>query len=136
MLETYPTDVKVVFKNYPLRSHRYARLAAAAALAAGKQGQFWEMHDQLLLNCRDLGLKKVLDIARELALDEKQLIIDFNSDEVMEAINRDVSEGSRLGVRGTPTVFVNGKMLKNRSFAGLQEAIAKESEKMRALSLK
>lgn len=123
VLETYPRDVAVVYKNYPLRGHRFALAAAAAALAAEKQGQFWEFRDLLFLNGRELNLQKIMDIARDLSIDERQLFMDMNDHGVLKAIERDIQEGNRIGISGTPTVFVNDMVLTNRSFAGFQAVI-------------
>ena len=62
--ETYPKDVKLVIKQFPLAAHGYAKKAATAALAAGKQGKFWEMHGKLFANQKDLSDIKVEDDRR------------------------------------------------------------------------
>ena len=69
-LKKYPKSVKIVFKNFPLSSHKFAKKAAAAALAAGRQGKFWEFHDELFKNYRNLDDKKILEIAKKLELEE------------------------------------------------------------------
>ena len=63
MLETFPDDITIVFKNYPLAYHTQAELAAAAALAAGEQGKFWEMHDLLYKNRTALTREDLLSYA-------------------------------------------------------------------------
>ena len=68
MSESFPKDVKLVIKQFPLAMHGYARKAATAALAAGRQGRFWEMHEKLFANQRDLNDVKVEAIAGELGL--------------------------------------------------------------------
>ncbi|MCG6880834.1 MAG: DsbA family protein [Deltaproteobacteria bacterium] len=69
MLEQYPQDVKLIFKNYPLARHEHSRKAALAAAAAQRQGRFWEYHDRLFENYDRLGDQIFRDIARELNLD-------------------------------------------------------------------
>ena len=69
VLEKYPNEVKMVYKNFPLRNHRFARPAAIAALAAERQGKFWEFHDLLFENYNRLSAEKIQEIARELNLD-------------------------------------------------------------------
>ena len=69
LVEKYPQKIKVAHKNFPVQSHKYAEKAARAALAAGKQGQFWPFHDKLFDNYNRLNDDKVREIVRELKLD-------------------------------------------------------------------
>ena len=71
VLEKYPKDVKLVFKNFPLRNHAQAKPAALAALAAGEQGKFWEYHDKVFENYKSLNEKVFENVAGELGLDVK-----------------------------------------------------------------
>jgi protein-disulfide isomerase len=129
VLEKYPKDVKLVYKNFPLRNHTFARQAAIAALAAEKQGKFWEFHDLLFENYNRLSADKIKDFARKLNLNMEEFEKDQKDPEIPAMISRDSSEGNRVGVRGTPTLFVNGRLLKDRSFAGFQALIEKELKK-------
>jgi protein-disulfide isomerase len=63
VLEKNPKTVKIVFKNFPIRSHKFAAQAAVAALAADRQGKFWEFHDELFNNYNRLNEEKVQEIA-------------------------------------------------------------------------
>ena len=72
MLENYPKAVKIVFKNFPIRSHKFAVQAAVAALAADRQGKFWEFHDELFQNYSKLNEEKVQEILAKLKLDKTQ----------------------------------------------------------------
>jgi protein-disulfide isomerase len=125
VLEKYPNEVKLVFKNFPLRNHKLAMPAAIAALAAEKQGKFWEFHDLLFKNFNRLNAQKVKEIAQQLNLDMEKFDKDQQDPQIRAMINRDVSEGNRVGVRGTPTVFINGRLLRNRSMTGFQDLIEK-----------
>jgi len=129
VLEKNPDKVKLVFKNFPLRNHKFAMQAATAALAAEKQGKFWEFHDLLFKDYNRLNEQKVQEIARKLKLDMEKFEKDRKDPRIRAMISRDVSEGSRAGVRGTPTIFINGKLLRNRSSAGFQELIEKALKK-------
>ena len=129
VLEKYPKDVKLVFKNFPLRNHRFAKPAAVAALAAEKQGKFWEFHDLLFENYNRLNTQKIQEIAQELNLDINKFEQDQKDPEILAMISRDLAEGSKAGVRGTPTIFINGRLLKNRSLAGFQAQIDRELKK-------
>ena len=129
VLEKNPNQVKLVFKNFPLRNHKSAMPAAIAALAAEKQGKFWEFHDLLFKDYNRLSEQKVKEIAQQLNLDMEQFEKDRKDTRIRTMINRDVSEGNRVGVRGTPTVFINGRLLRNRNPAGFQELIEKALKK-------
>jgi protein-disulfide isomerase len=129
VLEKNPNQVKLVFKNFPLRNHKSAMPAAIAALAAEKQGKFWEFHDLLFKDYNRLNEQKVKEIAQQLNLDMEQFEKDRKDPTIRAMINRDVSEGNRVGVRGTPTVFINGRLLRNRNPAGFQELIEKALKK-------
>jgi protein-disulfide isomerase len=124
VLEAYPNDVRVVYKQFPLTTiHPQAMLAAKAALAAGRQGKYWEMHDLLFENQRQLGPDMYTALAEKLALDVVQFQKDMESPEVLAQINHDMQDGKAADVTGTPTLFVNGKRLMNRSFDGFRQMI-------------
>ena len=129
MLDTFSGKVKLVVKNYPLSSHKFARKAAQAALAAKLQGKFWEFHQELFKNYKSLNDAKIQDIAKELNLNMEKFNQDMNSSAVQYIINRDIQNGRQIGVRGTPTLFINGKRLINRNFSGLTEMIESELKK-------
>jgi protein-disulfide isomerase len=129
VVEKYPQKVKEVFMNFPVRSHKYAETAARAALAAYKQGKFWEFHDKLFENANQLNDEKVREIAKELNLNMEQFEKDWQSEETLAKVRSDIDQGSRIGVRGVPAVFINGRQLKQRSLEGFSEIIDKELEK-------
>ena len=118
--------MKLVFKNFPLNNHKFARPAAIAALAANKQGKFWELHDQLYKNYNKLSEQKIREIAQQVGLDMEKFDKDMKDPELQAIVQRDFQEGAIAGVRGIPTIFVNGRLLRNRSFQGFQAAIEKE----------
>ena len=129
VLEKNPDKVKLVFKNFPLRNHKFAMEAAIAALAAEKQGKFWEFHDLLFKDYNRLNEQKVKEIAQQLNLDMEKFEKDRKDPGIRTLINRDLAEGNRAGVGGTPTIFINGRLLRNRSPAGFQELIEKALKK-------
>ena len=116
MLEKYPNDVKLVIKHFPLSIHDYARKAAIAALAAGKQGKFWEAHEKLFANQNDLNDTKVEAIAGELGLDMEKFKKDLQDPAIASIIDRDMSDGQKANVQGTPSIFINGKLLNQRNY--------------------
>ncbi len=129
VLEKYPEQVKLVFKNFPLRNHTYARKAAAAALAAHNQGKFWEFSEQLFKNTRQLSDQKVKEIAGQLGLNVERFEKDWQDPQIIKKIDTEVQEAIRIGVRGTPSIFVNGRLLRQRSMEGFRVIIEKELEK-------
>lgn len=131
VLEKYPQNVKLVFKNFPLRNHKFARPAAIAAHAAGKQGKFWEFHDLLFKNYNRLNAKKVQELVRQLKLDPVQFKKDQKDPQIRALISRDLSDAAKADVQSTPSVFINGRLLRNRSLSGFQRMIEKELKKKR-----
>ena len=129
VLKKYPESVRVVFKNYPLKNHKFAAKAATAALSAGRQGKFWEFHDELFKNYRQLSDKKLNEIARKLDLNEAQFQEDRKDPEIVAKVQADYQEGSKIGVRGIPAVFVNGKRINNRDLQTIGSIIEKEIKK-------
>jgi protein-disulfide isomerase len=130
VLEKYPGKVKLVFKNFPLQNHAQAKPAATAALAAGKEGKFWEYHDKVFENYKGLNDDVFQEIARELGLDMKAFNAARTGPELAAAVDRDIQEGRRAGVRGTPTIFVNGRRLQQRSLQGFSQAIDRELKRL------
>lgn len=110
VLKAYPNDVKISFKNLPLPFHEQAGPAAKAALAAGKQGKFWEFHDELFASQDKLKLGQSFyeETAKKLGLNVDQWRKDMDSADVAAALKADSELASKLGVRGTPGFFLNG----------------------------
>ena len=131
MLDKYPKEVKLVHKNFPLSKHKFARKAATAALAAHKQGKFSEFHDELFENYRKLSDVKIQEIGKDLGLDLERFKKDMMDPAIQKLIIRDVKNGREAGVRSIPTVFINGKRLKNRSLQGFQRMIDAELKRSR-----
>jgi protein-disulfide isomerase len=129
VLEKYPNDVKLVIKNFPLPMHNYARKAAIAALAAARQGKWWEIHEKLFANQNALSDAKVEAIAGELGLNMEQFNRDLKDVAISSLIDRDMNTGRQANVQGTPTIFVNGRLLNQRSLQGFQQVIDGELKK-------
>ncbi len=132
VLEAYPNDVRFVYKNYPLPFHNQAMPAAKAAVAAGKQGKFWEMHDEIFKNYRALNDEFYNTTAEKLGLDVAKFKEDMASPAVQSLINTEMKQAQSAGVRGTPTIFINGKKPQGRSFQlykGIIDGILKEKGK-------
>ena len=115
-MKKYPNDVRVVFKHFPLGFHKQAPAASKAALAAGEQGKFWEMHDKLFEKQKefrgkdDAAMKALgVELAKGLGLDVAKFEKDFDNPAYDKTIKDDMALGSSLGVRGTPHFFINGE---------------------------
>ncbi len=127
VLKAYPNDVNFVMKQFPLRSiHPNADPAARAAIAAGRQGKFWEMHDELYKNARNLTPETIKGLGEKLGLDMKKFEADQASDEVKKQVDEELALGAKSDVRGTPSFFVNGKLAQNRSVEGFKTQIDAE----------
>jgi protein-disulfide isomerase len=103
-------EVTLVYKHFPLtQAHPQALPAAKAALAAHKQGKFWEFHDILFANQQRLGEAFYLETAKKLKLDLKKFQTDYDGAD--QLIVQDFTLGRRLNVQGTPAMFLNGESL-------------------------
>jgi protein-disulfide isomerase len=129
VLEKYPHEVKLVMKHFPLPMHSFARKAAMAALAAGKQGKFWEVHEKLYAYQKELSDAKVETIVQDLGLNTEQFNRDLKDPAIGALIEREMNNARQANVRGTPTIFVNGKVLSQRNLPGFQQAIEAELKK-------
>ena len=132
MLKQYPKEVRLTLKNYPLPNHDYAKKAAIAALAAHRQGKYWEMHDLIFAEYKQLNDAKFKDFAISLKLDIDKFELDIADQTILNKVNNDMREGQQAGVRGTPTIFINGKLLRQRSVDGFSRAIEQELKKLSA----
>ena len=105
--ERFGNDLRYVFRHLPLADvHPRAELAALAAEAAGKQDQFWAMHDALFADQSKLELSDLIQQAADLDLDIEQFLQDLDSPETAARVRRDVASAEASGARGTPTFFV------------------------------
>jgi protein-disulfide isomerase len=130
VLEQYPNDVKLVFKNFPLtRIHKAAMNASIASLAAHQQGKFWELHSELFKNYNKLNDEKFDEIAQSIGLDMEQFKQDMQNPALAAMVQRDLKDGVEAGVRGTPSIFINGRMLQQRSLPGFKQIIDEELAK-------
>lgn len=110
LMKEFGSQIKFVFRNFPLSEmHQYARPAAIAAEAAHLQGKFWEMHDAIYENQRDLNENLLMKLAEQLNLNIPQFEKDLKSIELAEKVDSDFESGIVSGVNGTPSFFVSGK---------------------------
>jgi protein-disulfide isomerase len=115
--------VRLVVRDFPLSQHANARKAAEAAEAAREQGKYWEYATVLFRNQSALGVDKLRQYATEVGLDRARFDASLDSGKFAEKIQRDVVDGRKLGVSGTPTLYVNGKRISDNSYVSLKSAI-------------
>ena len=130
LLKEYDSRLRLVFRNFPLPAHEHAREAALAAEAAGLQGRFWEMHDVLY---REQVFWSYAPNARELfesyagtiGLNLEQFKKDIDSEKVRERVDSDHALGDSLGIKLTPSLFINNQPLeaKDKNPEGVRAAI-------------
>lgn len=104
--------------------------AAEAVLAADARGKFWEFHDRLFLEYDKLSDQKIMEIAGSLGFNITDFEKEMKRPDVLAKIQKDILDGREAGVRGTPTVFINGRRLRHWSLEGFQILIDKELGKM------
>lgn len=120
VLEMYPEEVKLVIKHFPGPKNSHSLIAAVAARSAQVQGKFWEFHRALFEKHASLNDDTIQSIATQLALDMTKFNQDMKSQEITAIVNRDLWDGKQLSIKGTPTVFINGKHLESN---GLDDVI-------------
>ena len=124
----YPDKIKFVYKHFPLSFHSNAQPAAAAAIAAHKQGKFWEYRYALAPHSRELGDSIFVAVAKEVGLNIEQFKKDMVLDSAMKArIDKDFQLGVKVGVQGTPNFYINGKR-QDRFSPDLVEKMLKEAK--------
>jgi protein-disulfide isomerase len=120
-------NLRFIFRHFPLRdNHPNAERAAQAAEAAGAQGKFWEMHDRLYEHQDSLDERSLTRHARKIGLDVAKFESDLAAGAHAARVNRDVESGRAGGVRGTPSLFINGTLYRgSRDRASLVAALAR-----------
>jgi protein-disulfide isomerase len=105
----FPKDVRLVFKQFPLDDHSQAQLAAEASLAAQAQGKFWQLHDKMYANFRQINRDRILVWAAEAGLDVPRFRAELDSHKYTTRVKAEEKEGEIAGVEGTPTFYINGQ---------------------------
>ncbi len=113
LLEEYPNAIRVVYKQYPLppNVHPQAQEAALAALAADRQGKFWELHELLYQNSRRLDANLYPVLAEQAGLVLAQFEKDRRSPEVQQRLSEDEQSATLASVPGVPALYLNGRLL-------------------------
>jgi len=120
-----------VWKHFPLEMHADAPLAHMASLAAAEQGKFWAFHDKLFASGGKIQWPFLQQYAREVGLDPVRFEAAIQSERHRRQLEADLAEGRSLGITGTPTFFINGRVLSGaKSFEAFAEVINGELERL------
>lgn len=127
LYDKYPEQVRIAYKHFPLSFHPAAKPAAVASLAAQDQGRFWEFHDVVFeaTSKQQLSVEEFEAYAAEAGLDVDRFKRDLEAKraEYERRIAEDYREGQRVDVRGTPTLYINGKKVRNRGLSAMSETV-------------
>jgi protein-disulfide isomerase/Skp family chaperone for outer membrane proteins len=129
--KNYAQQVRIVYRQFPLTNiHPYAQKAAEASLCANDQKKFWEFHDSLFENQRELSIADLKQRAVDLKLDAQAFNQCLDSGRHAATIQVDVQEGARNGISGTPALFINGRLLSgNQPYAEIRDVIEDELQR-------
>ncbi|MEA2176622.1 MAG: hypothetical protein QOD00_4214 [Blastocatellia bacterium] len=123
LVQEYGNHVKLVVRSFPLAQHANAYKAAEAAEAAFDQGKYWEYTSILIQNQSALEINKLKEYATQVGLDRQKFDAALDAGVYADRVQHDIQEGIGFGINGTPTVFINGRQVMEKSYEGLKAAI-------------
>jgi protein-disulfide isomerase len=123
IVNEYSGKVRLVVRDFPLDQHTHALKAAEAAEAAREQGKYWEYTALMFKNQSALEVDKLKEYATQVGLDRKRFDLSLDSGKYSDKVQQDVQDGYRLGVNATPTVFINGRKMRERTPEFLKSVI-------------
>ena len=124
--------MRIVWKHQPLSFHKNAPLAHLASIAADEQGKFWEFHDLVFANQRQLSREQYIEYAKQLNLDMKAFEEAMDKKKGQPQIAADQAEAATLGATGTPAFFINGRYLSGaKPFAEFAKVINAELQRLK-----
>ena len=127
--QKYGDQVRIVYRQYPIPSiHPFAFKASEASLCANEQGKFWELHDAMFANQSKLTVSDIKQKAGELGIDRRKFDTCLDTGRFVEQVQKDMAEGVKVGITGTPAVFINGVELKGGAVAFETVAAAIDQE--------
>ena len=138
-LKRYNGKIRYVFKHFPLSFHKMAKPASHAAVAARNQGKFWEYYAKLYSDVKNVSEENLVAYAKELKLDMDKFNADRTSAETAAKVQEDITQGALFGVRGTPTLFINGERIVGANNSKMEEAIVRHiaaGEQLKAKGIK
>jgi hypothetical protein len=129
--KAYGDKLRVVYRQFPLTHiHPNAQKASEASLCANAQQRFWEFHESLFSNQRELSVESLKKRAADLKLDTAAFNTCLDSGAQAKAVAQDFEDGDKAGVGGTPTLFINARLYSGTDFAELRELIEDELERI------
>jgi protein-disulfide isomerase len=123
VMKEYGDRVRLVVRDFPLGQHKHAMKAAEAAEAAREQGRYWEYITLLFQNQKALAVENLKEYASTLGLDRARFDEALDSGRFKEKVQRDIQDGTRIGVNSTPSIFINGRIVRERSLDSLKSAL-------------
>jgi protein-disulfide isomerase len=118
VIERSNNTARLVYKHFPLAGNLRSKPASLATVAAMEQGKFWEMHDIVFENQGALEDADIRGYARKIGLDMAKFDASYKAKKGLELIEADRAEGEKLGITGTPAVYVNGRRMHGSLFGG------------------
>lgn len=123
IIEKYGSDIKFIYRNFPLPQHPLAVDAAKASLAASIQGEFWPYRNLLFANQENLKTESFEELAKNLNLDLSKFRQDLQSKDVNQILAQDIKDSRDLNLNSTPTFFLDGEKVELNSFTDLIKSV-------------
>ena len=138
LLEEYKGQIKLIFRHFPLtKIHQRAHKAAEAAIGAGQEGKFWEMHQYLFDHRYNLGMISLKSYAREVGVKDKKFLENLMNSYYGWFVQDDLKEGLQLGVTDIPAFFINGQRFeKDPSYKNLKSHLDELLKKKKSAVVK
>lgn len=111
LLQKYPADVRLTFKQFPLPMHSQATRAAEASSCAAEQGKFWDFERLMFADQSRVASGKFPDLAEKAGVDLSVFEACLNAKGVSKLVQSDVSDGAAIGLSSTPAIFINGRLI-------------------------
>lgn len=124
IMKKYSSKIELTFMDFPIRGEQ-SKVIARGAFCAGKQGKFWEYHGEAFTNQEKLNDNSPGEFAKSLKLNESDFGKCLSSKEATDHVDKSAEEGRRIGVSGTPSIYINGKKVNGHDMADLEKAIKK-----------
>jgi protein-disulfide isomerase len=129
LMDKYPQKVSVILKHFPLRMHPFAEKASLAALAAAKQNKYRELSSLYFKNYKSLNDQTIKEYAQLAGLNMEAFDKDRGDTALKTIIAEDTNLGRKIGIRGVPSVYINGRSFRGRSFDALSQQVEQELKK-------